>query len=116
MSELPKPPHDNEEQASQKYERLRAIRNSQKELESNLDQQFLPDPAEETSAESLGGGYGAAPPPQPPAPKVPDYIAEQLPTDEHKKAAETGVPAARKALEDARKRSKSTPPSNPNTP
>ncbi len=116
MSELPKPPHDNEEQASQKYERLRAIRNNQKESVSNLNQQFLPDPAEETGAESLGGGYGAAPPPQPPAPKVPDYIAEQLPTDEHKKAAETGVPAARKALEDARKRNKSTPPSNPNTP
>ncbi len=116
MSEIPKHPHDNEEQASRDYERIMGIERNRRGSEGVSEGPYLSDPAEETGAESLGGGYGATPPPQPPKPKVPDYIAEQLPTDEHKKAAETGVPAARKALEDARNRNKPTPPSNPNTP
>jgi len=96
MNEMPKPPYENEEESG-----------------SELNQTFLPDPAEETGAESLGGGYETAPPPKPP---IPDYIAEQLPDDSHIEAARKGIPAARKALEDARNRNNSTPPSNPNTP
>lgn len=113
MNEMPKPPHENEEDASKTYEKLKAIRQNQKESGSELNQTFLPDPAVETGAESLGGGYETAPPPKPPTPK---YIADQLPDESHKEAARKGIPAARKALEDARNRNNSIPPSNPNTP
>lgn len=114
MSELPKPPHQDEEEASKSYEKLKAISQNQKESGNDLNQPYLPDPAEETGAESLGGGYNSAPPPKSP---TPDYIAEQLPTPKNKEAARNNVPAARKALNDAQTRAgKPTLPKNPNTP
>jgi len=113
MNEIPKPPHEKEEDASRTYEKLEAIRQNQNESGSELKQTFLPDPAAETGADSLGGGYETAPPPKPPTPK---YIADQLPDESHIEAARKGIPAARKALEDAQNRNNSTPPSNHNTP
>ena len=113
MSEIPKPPHDKEQDATRANERLQGIERSQQESGTDLNQQFLPDPAEETGAKSLGGGYETAPPPEPPKPK---YLSDQLPTDEHKEAARRNLPAARKALEDARNSHNPTPPNKPNTP
>ena len=114
MNKTPQPPHEGEEDASKIYEKLRAIRNNSKsKTENDLNQPFLPDPSEETGAESLGGGYETAPPPKP---QMPDYIAEQLPDEAHKAAARKGIPAARKALNAARNRNNPNPPKNPNNP
>lgn len=110
MSETPNPPHENEQNATKLNDRLRAIQKNQKESGTDLNQPFLPDPAEETGAESLGGGYETAPNPKPP---TPEYISEQLPTNEHKEAAKRNIPAARKALEDARNKNNPRPTNKP---
>lgn len=113
MSETLRHPQDKEQEATKANERLQGIDRNRPESGSELNDPYLSDPAEETGAESLGGGYGSALPPQSPQN---DYIAEQLPADEHKEAAKRNLPAARKALEDARNRNNPNPPSNPKTP
>ncbi len=100
MNETPEPPHKNEQEASKANDKLNAIRRNKEETGTNLNEQYLPDPAEETgNPGDLGGGYDSLGEGQitPPPTENPYW-----PTPEQRENGKKGISESREILERAK--------------